>query len=149
MNRPRSTAVTEGDQRAPARAFFRAMERAALRPWRAAPAWLRYGAAMGLAGASLPARLIGVRPPDVAAVDPRDGRFRSPAWNDNALFARSSPMVQRNPPGSSSSTGGPPSGGLGRAHRQKCRNAAVHAASEPAPLPGRAWAGSPRPGGGR
>jgi poly[(R)-3-hydroxyalkanoate] polymerase subunit PhaC len=68
------------------RAFFRAMERAALRPWRAAPAWLRYGAAMGLAGASLPARMIGVRPPDIAAVDPRDGRFRSPAWNDNALF---------------------------------------------------------------
>jgi polyhydroxyalkanoate synthase len=68
------------------RALFRAMERAALRPWRAAPAWLRYGAAMGLVGASLPARLIGVRPPDIAAVDPRDGRFRSPAWNDNALF---------------------------------------------------------------
>src|SRR5206468_3362227 len=68
------------------RAFVRALERAALRPLASAPAWLRYGAAMGLATASFPARLVGVRPPDVAAVNPKDMRFRSPVWTENPFF---------------------------------------------------------------
>jgi polyhydroxyalkanoate synthase len=68
------------------RALARALERAALRPWGAAPAWIRYTAAMGLATASAPARLLGIRPPDVAAVNPKDIRFRSPAWTENPFF---------------------------------------------------------------
>ena len=54
------------------RAFVRALERAAVRPWASAPAWIRYGASMGLVGAGLGARLVGGRLPDAAATDPKD-----------------------------------------------------------------------------
>jgi poly[(R)-3-hydroxyalkanoate] polymerase subunit PhaC len=68
------------------RAFARAMERAAVRPWSAAPAALRFGGAMGLVAAAFPARLLGIRVPPVANPDPKDARFRSAAWTDNAFF---------------------------------------------------------------
>jgi polyhydroxyalkanoate synthase subunit PhaC len=68
------------------RALARAGGRVATRPWRALPASVRFGAAMGLACASFPARLVGVRTPDVAAVDPKDVRFRSRAWTENPFF---------------------------------------------------------------
>jgi polyhydroxyalkanoate synthase len=68
------------------RAFVRAMERATVRPWASAPAWIRYGASMGLVGAGFGARFVGVRLPDAAATDPKDARFRSAAWSDNPFF---------------------------------------------------------------
>jgi polyhydroxyalkanoate synthase len=68
------------------RAFTSALARAAIRPWSVGPAWVRYGAGMCLAGAGLGSRLVGIRLPDAAAVDPRDTRFRSPAWSDNPFF---------------------------------------------------------------
>ncbi|HXY92923.1 MAG TPA: alpha/beta fold hydrolase [Acidimicrobiia bacterium] len=68
------------------RALARAMERAAVRPWSSAPAWLRFGAGLGLVGASFPARLLGIHLPEVASTDPKDARFRAPAWRDNAFF---------------------------------------------------------------
>lgn len=68
------------------RALTRAMERAALRPWSLAPAWLRFGAGMSVVVAGFAARLFGVRLPDAAHTDPKDSRFRSAAWNDNLFF---------------------------------------------------------------
>ncbi len=68
------------------RAFTRAMQRAATRPLSSAPAWVRYGAGLGLAGAGFGARLFGIKLPDAAATDPRDGRFRGRAWRDNPFF---------------------------------------------------------------
>ena len=83
--------VTEGafdtaDPVALGRAFTRAMQRAATRPLSSAPAWARYGAGLGLAGAGFGARLVGIKLPDAAATDPRDARFRGRAWQDNAFF---------------------------------------------------------------
>ncbi len=68
------------------RAFAQAMQRAAIRPRSSAPAWVRYGAGLGLVGAGLGARVVGIRLPEVATTDPKDARFRSRAWDDNLLF---------------------------------------------------------------
>ena len=73
--RCRSAAATSG-----------AMRRAARRPWRSVPAWLRYGAGLGLTGAQLVTRAAGVHLPEVVQPEPGDARFHDPTWNDNIVF---------------------------------------------------------------
>jgi len=68
------------------RAFAKAMQRAATRPLSSAPAWVRYGAGLGIVGAGFGTRLVGIKLPGVANADPKDPRFRSRAWEDNAFF---------------------------------------------------------------
>ncbi len=68
------------------RSFVGALARAARRPVRAAPAWLRFGIGMGVVGVDTAARAVGVHLPGVSKVESKDARFASPAWNDNFLF---------------------------------------------------------------
>lgn len=68
------------------RSFLGAMARAARRPVRAAPAWLRFGAGMGVVGIDTAARAVGVHLPGVSKVESSDARFTAPAWNDNFAF---------------------------------------------------------------
>jgi polyhydroxyalkanoate synthase len=68
------------------RSFVRAMGRAALRPVRSLPAWLRYGAGLGMVGTNLATRLVGIELPGVAEPEPKDLRFADPTWSENLLF---------------------------------------------------------------
>ena len=68
------------------RSFVDAMARAARRPVKAAPAWLRFGLGMGVVGIDTAARAVGVHLPGVPKVESKDPRFASPAWNDNFLY---------------------------------------------------------------
>jgi polyhydroxyalkanoate synthase len=68
------------------RSFVGAMARAARRPVKAAPAWLRFGIGMGVVGVDTAARAVGVHLPGVSKVESKDARFASPAWNDNFGF---------------------------------------------------------------
>ena len=63
-----------------------AIRRAAIRPWSSAPAFVRYGAGLGLVGGALGARLVGIRLPDLAHTDPKDHGTATRAWDDNLLF---------------------------------------------------------------
>ena len=68
------------------RSYVGAMRRVARRPWRAVPAWLRYGGGLGLTGAQLVTRAVGVHLPEVVEPAPDDARFRDPTWSDNIFF---------------------------------------------------------------
>ncbi|MFI5046183.1 MAG: PHA/PHB synthase family protein [Acidimicrobiia bacterium] len=68
------------------RTFVGAMARAARRPVRTIPALARCGLGLGLAGVDTAARVVGVHLPGIAHDDPKDPRFRSPAWRDNFAY---------------------------------------------------------------
>ena len=69
-----------------ARSLGRAGRRVATRPRRAAPAVLRYGFGLGLVGANLLTRAVGVELPGVVEPDPADRRFSDRTWRDNLVF---------------------------------------------------------------
>lgn len=69
-----------------ARSGLRAGRRVALRPTRALPALLRFGAGVGLVGTNLATRLVGIELPRVVEPDPHDQRFADPTWHDNLAF---------------------------------------------------------------
>ena len=70
-------AIDTADPVSLARGFAGAMRRAALRPWRTAPAFAKFGIGLGLSGAHLATRAIGHPLPEV--VRPADdGRMRLP-----------------------------------------------------------------------
>ena len=71
----------------------RAMQRAATRPLSSAPAWVRYGAGLGLTGAGFGARLVGIKLPDAAATDPRDARFRGRRVAGQCVLPRAARVV--------------------------------------------------------
>ncbi len=68
------------------RAFAHAMQRAALRPWSTAPAWVRYGASLGIVGAGLGARVVGIRLPDMAQHGSEGCALPRRAWDENLVF---------------------------------------------------------------
>jgi len=69
-----------------ARNYLRATRKVAVRPRRAVPAALRYGAGLGLVATNLATRLVGVELPGVIEPDPAVRRFADPTWRDNLLF---------------------------------------------------------------
>ena len=69
-----------------ARNYLRATRKVAVRPRRAVPAALRYGAGLGLVATNLATRIVGVELPGVIEPDPADRRFADPTWRDNLLF---------------------------------------------------------------
>ncbi|HEY7105992.1 MAG TPA: alpha/beta fold hydrolase [Acidimicrobiia bacterium] len=68
------------------RALARAGEQTLRRPWAAFPACARFATGVTVTGAGFAARFVGIRLPDTASADPKDARFRSPAWQDNPFF---------------------------------------------------------------
>jgi polyhydroxyalkanoate synthase len=68
------------------RSYAHALRRAALRPWRILPACVRYGAGLGMAGAHLATRAVGLHLPEAVEADPSDARFRDATWTDNLAF---------------------------------------------------------------
>ncbi|MET0627588.1 MAG: alpha/beta fold hydrolase [Acidimicrobiia bacterium] len=68
------------------RTFVGAMARSARRPVKSAPAWLRAGAGLGVVGVDTVARAVGVHLPGISHAEPKDFRFRSPAWHDNFAY---------------------------------------------------------------
>ena len=79
-------AVDTADPVSLGRSYLGAMRRAARRPLHSVPAWLRYGAGLGMAGTNLATRVVGIELPGVIEADPSDPRFRDPTWSDNLLF---------------------------------------------------------------
>ncbi|MFN8028310.1 MAG: hypothetical protein U0W40_18685 [Acidimicrobiia bacterium] len=69
-----------------ARNYLRATRKVAVRPRRAVPAALRFGAGLGLVATNLATRVVGVELPGVIEPDPADRRFADPTWRDNILF---------------------------------------------------------------
>jgi len=69
-----------------ARNYLRATRKVAVRPRRAVPAALRFGAGLGLVATNLATRVVGVELPGVIEPDPGDRRFADPTWRDNLLF---------------------------------------------------------------
>jgi polyhydroxyalkanoate synthase len=69
-----------------ARNYLRATRRVAVRPHRAIPAALRFGAGLGLVATNLATRVVGVELPRVIEPDPADRRFSDPTWHDNLVF---------------------------------------------------------------
>jgi polyhydroxyalkanoate synthase len=69
-----------------ARNYLRAARKVAVRPRRAVPAGLRFGAGLGLVATNLATRVVGVELPGVIEPDPADRRFSDPTWRDNLLF---------------------------------------------------------------
>ncbi len=69
-----------------ARSYVSAMGRAALRPWRSAPALAKFGFGLGVTGAHLATRVIGHPSPEAVRPAEGDGRFRDPTWSDNLLY---------------------------------------------------------------
>jgi polyhydroxyalkanoate synthase len=69
-----------------ARSYVGAMGRAALRPWRTAPALAKFGFGMGVTGVHLASRAIGHPLPEAVHPAEGDGRFRDPTWSDNLLY---------------------------------------------------------------
>ena len=64
------------------------MRRAARRPLHSVPAWLRYGAGLGMTGTQLVTRAVGVPLPEPIHPEPGDARFRDPTWQDNIVVPR-------------------------------------------------------------
>jgi polyhydroxyalkanoate synthase len=69
-----------------ARNYLRATRTVVVRPRRAVPAALRFGAGLGLVATNLATRVVGVELPGVIEPDPSDRRFADPTWRDNLLF---------------------------------------------------------------
>jgi polyhydroxyalkanoate synthase len=65
------------------RSVLAVLARAAGRPGDVAGAWLRYGAAMAVAGPAVVARWLGAGVPPPVPADPKDRRFADPAWEGN------------------------------------------------------------------
>ena len=80
------SAVDTADPVSLGRSYLGAMRKAARRPLHSVPAWLRYGAGLGMAGTNLATRAVGIQLPGVIEADPKDPRFRDPTWSDNLLF---------------------------------------------------------------
>jgi polyhydroxyalkanoate synthase len=68
------------------RSYVRAMGRLGVRPLRALPACIRFGAGLGMVATNLATRLVGIELPGVAEPDPRDARFQDPTWRENFAF---------------------------------------------------------------
>jgi polyhydroxyalkanoate synthase len=79
-------AIETADPASLGRSYLHAMRRAAIRPWRSAPALVRYGAGVGMTGAHLATRVLGHPLPEVTHPEPGDVRFRDPTWNDNIVY---------------------------------------------------------------
>ena len=69
-----------------ARNYLRATRKVVVRPRRAVPAALRFGAGLGLVATNLATRVVGVELPGVIEPDPGDRRFADPTWRDNLVF---------------------------------------------------------------
>ncbi len=80
-------AIDTADPVSLGRSFLGALRRGARRPLHSVPAWLRYGAGLGMAGTNLAARVVGIHLPGVAEPDPKDARFLDPTWSDNIVFS--------------------------------------------------------------
>ncbi len=80
------TAIDAADPVSLGRSYVGAMRKAAVRPLHSVPAWLRYGAGLGMAGTNLLTRAVGIRLPGVVEPDPKDARFQDPTWSDNIVF---------------------------------------------------------------
>src|ERR1700682_435559 len=59
------SAIDTADPVSLGRSYVRAMRKAARRPLQSVPAWLRYGAGLGMAGTNLATRVVGIRLPGV------------------------------------------------------------------------------------
>ena len=79
-------AIDTADPVSLGRSYLGAMRRAARRPLHSVPAWLRYGAGLGMTGTQLVTRAVGVPLPEVDPARPGDARFRDPTWQDNIVF---------------------------------------------------------------
>ena len=80
------SAIDTADPVSLGRSYLGAMRKAARRPLHSVPAWLRFGAGLGMAGTNLATRVVGIHLPGVIEPDPKDARFKDPAWSDNIVF---------------------------------------------------------------
>jgi polyhydroxyalkanoate synthase len=79
-------AIDTADPVSLGRSYLGAMRRAARRPLRSVPAWLRYGVGLGMTGTHLVTRAVGIPLPEPIEPDRDDARFRDPTWKDNIAF---------------------------------------------------------------
>ncbi len=79
-------AIDTADPVSLGRSYLGAMRRAARRPLHSVPAWLRYGAGLGMTATQLVTRAVGLPLPEPIHPERSDARFRDPTWQDNIAF---------------------------------------------------------------